>query len=70
MKQNTKSKAVLASATFLGLAAIFGLTNQETSWAVAGIFGLALLKISHTLRQPKLAVVRVRSQKTRSGASR
>ena len=66
MKQLAKSKSVLAGATFLSLAILLAAVSGNTAWAVAGILGLAALGFSATLRQPKLAPVRIRSQKKRN----
>lgn len=66
MKQKTKTKSLLAGATLLGLAILPGVVSKETAWATAGILGLAVLGFSATLRQPKMAPVRIRSPKGRN----
>jgi len=66
MKQLTKTKAVLAGASLLGLVSLAATLPGFPAWSVAGILGLAAWGFSVTLRQPKLAPVRIRSQKGRN----
>jgi hypothetical protein len=63
MKQLTKTKSALVAATFLSLATLLAMVSGNATWAMAGIFGLATLSLSTTLRQPELVLVRIRSPK-------
>lgn len=65
MKQHAKTKSVLAGATLLGLLLLPGAVKGQTAWLAAGILGLAALGFSASLRQPKPAPVRIRSQRRR-----
>jgi len=66
MKQQTKSKTVLVAATLLGLAVLPAAVGKDTAWAMAGFLGLAMVGLSATIRQPKMAPVRIRSPKGRN----
>jgi hypothetical protein len=66
MKQQNNAKAVLAGAALLCLTATAGMASGEAAWVVAGILGFAVLRLSTTRREPKLAPVRIRSRKHRS----
>jgi hypothetical protein len=65
MKQLTNAKTILAGAILLGLVISGGAVTGGVTWMAAGIMGLAALGFIARQPQPKLAPVRIRSQKRR-----
>ena len=65
MKQLTNAKTIPAGVVLLGLAVLGGAVTGGPAWPAAGILGLAALGVSGILPRPKLAPVRIRSQRRR-----
>ena len=66
LMKNTNSKSALAGAAFLGLVLLPAAVLGGPAWLAAGILGLVVAGFSVTLRQPKLAPVRICAQKGRN----